>query len=81
MRIGPQDWLEIDQLEAIAATVSNDLGISIAPDWAPPWPDGVRVARLPLPGDVPPREIGISGNAALRPRVSPHCCSSPCSAK
>jgi len=58
-RLSPQDWLELDQLEAIAVMVSNDLGVSIVPDWALPWPEGVRVARLPLPGEVPPREIGL----------------------
>lgn len=58
-RIAPATWLELDQLEAIAVMVSNDLGVSIVPDWAPPWPEGLRISRLPLPGDVPPREIGL----------------------
>lgn len=58
-QVVPRDWLELDQLEAIAVMVGNDLGVSIVPDWAPPWPEGLRVTRLPLPGTVPPREIGL----------------------
>jgi DNA-binding transcriptional LysR family regulator len=46
----PRDWIELDQLEAIAVMVSRGLGVSILPDWAPPWPEGVDGARLPLPG-------------------------------
>ena len=65
-RIAPRDWLELDQLEAIAVMVSADLGVSIVPDWAPPWPEGLSLAKLPLPGEVPPREIGL-----LRRRGAP----------
>jgi DNA-binding transcriptional LysR family regulator len=46
----PRDWIELDQLEAVAVMVSGGLGISILPDWTPPWPEGVDAARLPLPG-------------------------------
>jgi DNA-binding transcriptional LysR family regulator len=56
-KIDPLDWIELDQLEAIAVMVSNGLGISILPDWAPPWPAGVRVTRLPLPGPPLVRHI------------------------
>lgn len=59
-RFAPREWLELDQLEAIAVMVSNGLGVSIVPDWAPPWPEGLRIARLPLRDPVPPlREIGL----------------------
>lgn len=66
-RLVVREWLELDQLEAIAVMVSNGLGVSIVPDWAPPWPDGLRLRRLPLPG-LPAlrREIGL-----LSPRSSP----------
>lgn len=57
--IRPREWLELDQLEAIAVMVSNGLGVSILPDWAPPWPAGVDAVRLPLPGGPIFREIGI----------------------
>ena len=43
-----QEWLELDALDAIAAHVDCDLGVSIVPDWAPPWPAGLRLRKLPL---------------------------------
>lgn len=66
-RLVVREWLELDQLEAIAVMVSNRLGVSIVPDWAPPWPEGLRLRRLPLPGAQGlQREIGL-----LWPRSSP----------
>ncbi|SMO80369.1 LysR family transcriptional regulator [Paracoccus laeviglucosivorans] len=60
-----REWLELDQLEAIAVMVSNELGVSILPDWAPPWPEGLRVRRLPLPApEMPSREIVLMWNRA-----------------
>lgn len=66
MSIQPREWVELDSLEAISVLVSSELGISIVPDWAPPWPEGISVARLPLPAPAPPREIGL-----VWPRASP----------
>jgi DNA-binding transcriptional LysR family regulator len=55
-----REGLELDQLEAIAVMVGSGLGVSIVPDWAPPWPEGVNLVRLPLSGtDAPMREIGF----------------------
>ena len=34
---------------AIAVMVDRGLGVSILPDWAPPWPEGLSLAKLPLP--------------------------------
>jgi DNA-binding transcriptional LysR family regulator len=66
-RLVVREWLELDQLEAIAVMVSNGLGVSIVPDWAPPWPEGLSLRRLPLPGTPElRREIGL-----LWPRSSP----------
>jgi DNA-binding transcriptional LysR family regulator len=48
--IVPKDWIELDQVEAIAVMVSAGLGVSILPEWAPPWPAGVDTAQLALPG-------------------------------
>lgn len=45
---------------------SNGLGVSILPDWAQPWPEGVRLSLLPLPGKPVHREIGL-----LWPRSTP----------
>ncbi|WP_323717997.1 LysR family transcriptional regulator [Paracoccus aminovorans] len=52
------DFLELDALDAIAALVSRGVGVSIVPDWAPPWPAGLRLRRLALP-DAGARSIGI----------------------
>lgn len=54
----PRDWLELDALDAIAALVSRGLGVAVLPDWAPPWPAGLSLARLPLPG-APVRDCGV----------------------
>lgn len=54
----PREWLELDALDAIAALVDRQLGIAIVPDWAPPWPRGLRLHRLVLPaGEL--REVGL----------------------
>lgn len=58
-KIRPNDWLELDQLEAIAIMVSKGLGAAILPEWSSPWPEGVSAARLRLPGRPVVREIGV----------------------
>ncbi|MDH2329026.1 LysR family transcriptional regulator [Cereibacter sp. SYSU M97828] len=60
------NWVELDQLEAISVLVSRGLGVSILPDWTPPWPEGASAARIPLPGPATFREIGL-----IWPRNSP----------
>ena len=62
----PTERLELDSLEAISVMVANGLGVSLVPDWARPWPEGLNVAVLELPPPFPPREVGI-----LWPRSSP----------
>lgn len=52
-----RDWLELDSLDAIGVMVSSGLGISIVPDWARPWPEGLNVQMLALPGAPQLREI------------------------
>lgn len=60
-RLKVREWLELDALDAIAALVNRGLGISIVPDWAPPWPEGLRLRKLPLCGcDV--RRTGLLWN-------------------
>lgn len=56
-----QEWLELDALEAIAALVSRGLGIAIVPDWAPPWPEGLRLRKISLP-DAGGRQTGVLWN-------------------
>ena len=57
--IVPQERLEIDALNAIATMVDRGIGVSLVPDWTPPWPEGLRVARVPLPGRAPVRQVGF----------------------
>jgi len=56
-----REWLELDALDAIAGLVSRGLGVAIVPDWAPPWPEGLRLAKVALP-DARSRETGVLWN-------------------
>lgn len=47
--INPNERIEVDLLQSIAVMVSRGMGVSLIPDWAPPWPEGLQVARLALP--------------------------------
>jgi len=49
---------ELDSLEAIAVLVDRGLGISLVPDWLPPWPEGLKLRKIPLTG-APSRGVGI----------------------
>jgi DNA-binding transcriptional LysR family regulator len=56
--IRPHERLELDVLEAVAVMVDRGLGVSLVPDWAPPWPEGLSIRKMPLPGrghDAPHR--------------------------
>lgn len=57
--IVPHERFELNALNAIAVMVDRGLGVSLVPDWAHPWPEGVRLARIPLPKATVPRRIGI----------------------
>ena len=48
-KIIPRERFELNALYAIAVMVDRGLGVSLVPDWAHPWPEGVRLARIPLP--------------------------------
>lgn len=63
-----REWLELDALDAIAALVSRGLGIAIVPDWAPPWPEGLRLEKLPLEG-AGSRQTGVLWNRS-GPRIA-----------
>jgi DNA-binding transcriptional LysR family regulator len=56
-----QEWLELDALDAIAGLVSRGLGVAIVPDWAPPWPEGLRLRKIQLP-DAGGRQTGVLWN-------------------
>jgi DNA-binding transcriptional LysR family regulator len=55
--IAPKERFELDALDAIAMMVARGLGVSLVPDWAGPWPEGVR--RMTLPEPAPVRELGF----------------------
>ncbi|PHK96728.1 LysR family transcriptional regulator [Pseudoroseomonas rhizosphaerae] len=58
-RLAPRERFELDALDAIAVMVGRGLGVSLVPDWAPPWPAGPAITRIPLPRPFPPRRIGL----------------------
>jgi DNA-binding transcriptional LysR family regulator len=57
--ITPQERFELNALNAIAVMVDRGLGVSLVPDWARPWPEGLNLARIPLPRASEPRRIGV----------------------
>lgn len=71
--IRPKDRYELDGLELIAVMVDRGLGVSLLPDWAPPWPEGLSLRKLPLPDRSLVRRTGLLWNrASLRtPLVCP----------
>ena len=70
-RIAPQERCEINQLGAIAALVDRGLGVALVPRWIRPWPEGLRVACLPLPLRVPPRRVGVVwSKSSVRARLA-----------
>ena len=58
-RIRLKERFELDGLEAIAIMVDRGLGVSLVPDWSPPWPEGLSLRKLPVPGDRFTRYIGL----------------------
>lgn len=57
--IAPRERFELDALDAIAILVDRGLGVSLVPDWAPPWPEGLSIAKIPLPESAPKRLVGV----------------------
>ena len=57
--ITPHERFELNALNAIAVMVDRGLGVSLVPDWARPWPEGLRVVRIPLPRPFEPRRVGV----------------------
>jgi DNA-binding transcriptional LysR family regulator len=68
--ISPRERFEIDNVEAITVMVDRGLGVSLLPDWAPPWPEGLSLAKLPVPDPAFTRRIGLLwAKASLRARL------------
>lgn len=58
LRIKPRVAYELDSLEAITIMVDRGIGVSLIPDWCPPWPQGVALQKYHI-ADAPHREIGL----------------------
>jgi len=68
--IRPRDRFELDSNEAIAVMVDRGLGVALVHDWAPPWPEGLSLAKLPVPDPSFTRRIGLVWTrASLRLRL------------
>jgi DNA-binding transcriptional LysR family regulator len=59
INIKPQERFELDALEAIAVMVDRGLGVSLVPDWAPPWPEGLKLAKKVISESDYIRHIGL----------------------
>jgi DNA-binding transcriptional LysR family regulator len=57
--ITPRERFELNALNAIAVMVDRGLGVSLVPDWARPWLEGLNLVRIPLPLPCEPRRIGV----------------------
>ncbi|KZE29297.1 LysR family transcriptional regulator [Chelatococcus daeguensis] len=57
--IRPRERFELDALDAIAVLVDRGLGVALLPDWPPPWPEGLAIAKLPVSGLAITRRIGL----------------------
>ncbi len=57
--IVPRERFELNALNAIAVMVDRGLGVSLVPDWARPWPEGLSLVRIALPLACEPRRIGV----------------------
>ncbi|TQM17276.1 DNA-binding transcriptional LysR family regulator [Pseudoxanthomonas sp. 3HH-4] len=57
--IVPRERFELNGLNAIAVMVDRGLGVSLVPDWARPWPEGLDLVRIALPLASEPRRIGM----------------------
>jgi DNA-binding transcriptional LysR family regulator len=69
-RIRPHELFEIDGFEPIAIMVDRELGVSLVHDWAPPWPEGLHLAKIPVPRNPFERRIGILWKrAAVRSHI------------
>jgi len=60
--IRPHDRFELDTLEAITVMVDRGLGVALMHDWAPPWPEGLSLLKLPTPDNKFGRRLGLIWN-------------------
>jgi DNA-binding transcriptional LysR family regulator len=58
---------ELDGLEAIAIMVDRGLGVTLLPDWAPPWPAGLSLRKQRISDPALRRQTGLLwARASLR---------------
>lgn len=62
--IRPHERYELDTLEAIAVMVDRGLGVALMHDWAPPWPEGLSLVKIPLSDTRFARRLGLIWNRA-----------------
>ncbi len=68
--IVPNERCELAALNAIAVMVDRGLGVSLVPDWAKPWPEGLNLTRISLPIVSEPRRIGVVwSRSSIRSRL------------
>jgi DNA-binding transcriptional LysR family regulator len=68
--IRPRERFELDTLEAIAIMVDRGLGVALMHDWAPPWPEGLSLLKIPVPDNQFSRRLGlIWSKASVRIRL------------
>jgi DNA-binding transcriptional LysR family regulator len=68
--IRTKDRYELHALDAIAVLVDRGLGAALVPDWAPPWPEGLSLAKLPLPNPIHSRNVGcLWSRTSVRARL------------
>jgi DNA-binding transcriptional LysR family regulator len=57
--IRPIERFELDGLDAIAIMVDRGLGVALLPDYAPPWPEGLTLRKIPVTDRSMVRRIGL----------------------
>jgi DNA-binding transcriptional LysR family regulator len=58
-RVRPHERFELDSYESIAVMVGSGRGVALVHDWAPPWPEGLSLRKIPVANDRFDREIGM----------------------
>ncbi len=57
--LNPAVRFELDALDAIAVMVHEGLGVSLVPDWAPPWPEDLAIRKTQVGGMTYARKTGV----------------------
>lgn len=59
LSIDPVVCFELFSLTSIGILVDRGVGVSLVPDWAPPWPAGLRLRKYIIEGDIYVRRLGL----------------------